>query len=423
MVSSSGTTVASSSQVIGVDTCAPTRGRTHHAPNTVLWGAFWLKSTNTRRAALLLPPRRGDAVGVAALELAGERHRRGPHLVAVPAGLERDVEVQATRARRLDVRLEAELLEQVVGEHRALLELLEVDARRRVEVDAQLVGHLEVGEPVRPHVEPEAPLVHAPQQVAEVGGHQGVARGAVGRGDDGGREPVGRRLGHPLLEERLAARALRVALEEHRAVAHRLHERALDGPVVLDEVELRLAALAEEDLVGMGDRHRVPPGLDHDLVGHGLSVPGRLVPGRAGRPPAGQTVALAARRPVLMATSLRDIPGANRARKRRRAERGLWAPPRPTTLDMTPGGLRLDRTKTPRRYNRPGRQIDLFLILLVVGAIAVGGVDLLRVLGRHPRPRRERRDRRRAGAHPRRRRGARRPDHASTAPTSCTAPT
>ena len=80
---------------------------------------------------------------------------------------------------------------------------------------------------------------------------------------------------------------------------------------------------------------------------------------------------LAARRSVLMATSLRDIPGANRARKRRRAERGLWAPARPTTLDLTPGGLRLERTKTPRRYNRPGRQVDIFLILLVVGAIAV----------------------------------------------------
>ena len=72
-----------------------------------------------------------------------------------------------------------------------------------------------------------------------------------------------------------------------------------------------------------------------------------------------------------MATSLRDIPGANRARKRRKAERGLWAPPRPTTLDLTPGGLKLERTKTPRRYNRPGRQVDLFLILLVLGAIAV----------------------------------------------------
>ena len=37
-----------SSQMSGVDTCAPTRARTDHAPNTVLCGAFWLKSRNTR---------------------------------------------------------------------------------------------------------------------------------------------------------------------------------------------------------------------------------------------------------------------------------------------------------------------------------------------------------------------------------------
>jgi hypothetical protein len=72
-----------------------------------------------------------------------------------------------------------------------------------------------------------------------------------------------------------------------------------------------------------------------------------------------------------MATSLRDIPGAKRARQGRKAERSLWAPPRPTTLDLTPGGLKLNRS-SPRRFsNRPARQVDLFLIALVIGAVAV----------------------------------------------------
>jgi hypothetical protein len=40
----------SSSQSIGVETCAPGRARTDQAPNTVLCGgAFWLKSMKTRR--------------------------------------------------------------------------------------------------------------------------------------------------------------------------------------------------------------------------------------------------------------------------------------------------------------------------------------------------------------------------------------
>jgi hypothetical protein len=72
-----------------------------------------------------------------------------------------------------------------------------------------------------------------------------------------------------------------------------------------------------------------------------------------------------------MATSLRDIPGANRARKRRKPSRGLWSTARPGTLDLTPGGLRLERARQPRRGNRPPRQLDLFLILLVLGALGV----------------------------------------------------
>ena len=43
--------VSSSSHPNGVDTCAPGRARTDHAPKMVLWGAFWLKSTKTRGPA------------------------------------------------------------------------------------------------------------------------------------------------------------------------------------------------------------------------------------------------------------------------------------------------------------------------------------------------------------------------------------
>ena len=48
IVSASGWITSSSSQSKGVDTCAPGRARTDQAPNTVLCGAFWLKSTKTR---------------------------------------------------------------------------------------------------------------------------------------------------------------------------------------------------------------------------------------------------------------------------------------------------------------------------------------------------------------------------------------
>jgi len=73
-----------------------------------------------------------------------------------------------------------------------------------------------------------------------------------------------------------------------------------------------------------------------------------------------------------MVTSLRDIPGATRARNRRPADRGLWARSRPTTLDMTPGSLRLRRPK-PRGFHRPTGRIDLFLVVLVLAGIGVVG--------------------------------------------------
>ena len=72
-----------------------------------------------------------------------------------------------------------------------------------------------------------------------------------------------------------------------------------------------------------------------------------------------------------MATSLRDIPGANRARKPRRAEKGLRMPPRATTLDLTPGGMKLGRARQPRFSRGNGPRLDLFLIVLVLGALGV----------------------------------------------------
>lgn len=70
-----------------------------------------------------------------------------------------------------------------------------------------------------------------------------------------------------------------------------------------------------------------------------------------------------------MASSLRDIPGAQRP-TRRKADRGLWAPSRSTKLDLTPGSLRIGRSRR-RGSNRPARQVDLFLWALVLGAAGV----------------------------------------------------
>ena len=96
MVKASGSTSSSSSQANGVDTCAPGRARTDHAPNTVLWGAFWLKSTKIRCPPFLLPPRRGDQVRGGDAPAPGPRRpRRLAHRWTTSRACEAHVDVDA----------------------------------------------------------------------------------------------------------------------------------------------------------------------------------------------------------------------------------------------------------------------------------------------------------------------------------------
>ena len=88
------------------------------------------------RAPLLLPPCRGHQIRAAALELAGQGDRRAPDRVAVPAGLEPEIHVDATVAGGLRPRGEPELGEKIPYEERSLPDHRERDAGRRVEVNA-----------------------------------------------------------------------------------------------------------------------------------------------------------------------------------------------------------------------------------------------------------------------------------------------
>src|SRR5579864_249797 len=110
----------------------------------------------------------------------------------------------------------------------------------------------------------DAAKIDCPDDVAEISRHESVGGGAVWRADDGRLEPVRARLGHPFLKEARAADPVRIALEEHRAAAHRAHERLLNCLIEADQVKLGVLALREEDLVGAGDRNLVPGCLDQD---------------------------------------------------------------------------------------------------------------------------------------------------------------
>src|SRR3546814_19511683 len=73
-----------------------------------------------------------------------------------------------------------------------------------------------------------------------------------------------------------------------------------------------------------------------------------------------------------MAPSLRDIPGADQPRKRFASNRDVFTPSRSPLVDMTPRGMRLERTR--RRSFGPSRSLDIgrWVLGLAILAVVVG---------------------------------------------------
>ena len=205
--------------------------------------------------ALLLPPFRGGEVGRATLHVPGQRERRAAHLRERPARLDPDVDVDPARARCLRPADQPDRLERLARDQRHLADLRPLHARDRVQVDAQLVGMVEVLGADRVRVEVDAAEVVDPGQAGRVVDDDLV--GGPPRREGQGRRPdeLGDVLGCPLLEERLAGRAIDEALERHRPPAGAAQRPIRDRDVVLDEVELGVARLREVDLARVRDRH------------------------------------------------------------------------------------------------------------------------------------------------------------------------
>ncbi len=151
-----------------------------------------------------------------------------------------------------------DLVEEVAYIGRSCARLLEPGARLRIEIDAQLVGVVGIVGVRRPNVEAEAPEIDGPRDVREISGHERSRRGPVRRADDRRLEPLGRVVGYALLEERVAARAVREPLHQYRPAADRARDRLGNRQVIADEVELGLAPLREQHLPGLEIRTACP---------------------------------------------------------------------------------------------------------------------------------------------------------------------
>ena len=215
--------------------------------------------------ALLLPPLARRQRRRAALDLAGERQRGPAHLGEAPARLDAHVDVDAARPRCLGPADETEVGQR--GPHHAgdLAHLCPVDARHRIEVDAQFVRVVQVLGADGVRVQLEAGQVGHPDQRGGVARHD-LVRGAPGwKRELDDLHPRGPRFGRALLVEGLAADAVGKAQQHVRTATGRAQRPVGDGDVVADEVELGVAGVGEEDLPRIRHRHLVSRDV-YDLV-------------------------------------------------------------------------------------------------------------------------------------------------------------
>ena len=109
------------------------------------------------------PGRRGDAlVADPPLDLLGERLREPAHVRERQLGPDRRQDVQPCRARGLRERREPELVHHLAHDERDLAHERPLPVARRVEVDQQVVGPLDLGHPRVPGVQLDAAEVRDP---------------------------------------------------------------------------------------------------------------------------------------------------------------------------------------------------------------------------------------------------------------------
>ncbi len=309
-VNRSGWLPRTSSQSSGVDTRASGSGRMEYAEATVRSFAFWLKSTNTlsprssfHQRAVASPGAR-NSTSRARVSAASRTSRN------VPARLDADVDVHATRPRRLRPADQAVVGEHLTHHHRDVDDLAPVHARHRVEVDPQLVGVVEVLRAHRVRVEVDAAEVHDPGERGGIPHHDLFRRVAGGVVQGRGVDPLGPLLGRALLEERLLRDALHEALQHHRPSGGAAQGAVGHAQVVAHEVELREPGLGEHHLVGVADPHLATVDLEELGVVLGGTHSFTLGASAAGPEPLARVALIPAARPERRRRMPRPVPPA-----------------------------------------------------------------------------------------------------------------
>jgi hypothetical protein len=202
----------------------------------------------------------------APFHFAREGERRPPDLVEAEARLYAHVDVHAARSRRLGPPDEPELVKDVAHKQSHAPHLVPGHARAGIEIDAQLVGMLEVVGAHRVRIEINASQVHDPQKLRRIAHDDLPRRPTRWKAELDRFDPLGPPLRGALLEERLTQSPIHVALEHDRPPRDATQRAVGDRRVVPREVELRVASLREERLVGTRDHHLATRDRQHGLA-------------------------------------------------------------------------------------------------------------------------------------------------------------
>ncbi len=200
------------------------------------------------------PRRRRDRLVVdTALDLDRKRLREAANLGKRQLGLDRREDVEARRARRLRVRAQPELVHHLAHDERDLAHERPLAVARRVEVDQQIVGLLDLRDARRPRVQLDASEVRDPRERLDVVDDREDRRVAARELHEDLVDEVGMLRRHALLVEELALDAVREALHVERPAAEMGESLLGHADVVGDEIALRQSPLREEQLVGVRD--------------------------------------------------------------------------------------------------------------------------------------------------------------------------
>ena len=174
------------------------------------------------------------------------------------------VDVHAARAARLGPASQSHFLEQILGFDRDAAHVVPRDTWTRIEIDAQLVGVVEIARAHGVRMQLDASQVHDPRETGGIVHDDffgGSPRRKRERDRSQPRRPAFRRA---LLIERLALGAIHEALEHERPIADPGDRARRDREVILHDVELReLDAAREVRLVRIRDPNLAPFDREH----------------------------------------------------------------------------------------------------------------------------------------------------------------